>query len=99
MDLIHFTAPKLDLSKTYYIIFTATASQSADNILAPPMEATNNPVDIKVEKGDLKIVVNIDLTNSLATLKHKIFKKTGIPPMNQIIKFANNAFVNDAEVL
>lgn len=63
------------------------------------MEVTNNPVDIKVEKGDLKIVVNIDLTNSLATLKDKIFKKTGIPPMNQIIKFANNALVNDAEVL
>lgn len=45
---MHFTVPKLDLSKTYYIIFTATVSQSTDTILADPMEITANPVTIKV---------------------------------------------------
>jgi len=40
--------------------------------------------------------ISIDLSNTLSTLKHKIFKKTGVPPMNQIIKFGANALVNDA---
>jgi hypothetical protein len=42
---------------------------------------------------------NIDLSNSLGVLKYRIFKKTGIPPANQIVKFANNALINDAETL
>lgn len=42
---------------------------------------------------------NIDLSNNLAVLKYKIFRKTGIPIANQIIKFANNALINDAETL
>lgn len=99
LDLMHFTVPKLDLSKTYYIIFTVTVSQPADVIQANPMEATNNPVTLKVEHGKEKMEFTIDLSNSLSTLKYKIFKKTGIPPMNQIVKFANNALINDAETL
>lgn len=99
LDLFHISVPKLDLSKTYYVIFTATISQAADNIPAHLMEVTANPVDIKIQRGDLKFVINVDLTNNLSLLKNKIFTKTGIPPMNQIIKFANNALVNDAEVL
>lgn len=42
---------------------------------------------------------NIDLGNSLSVLKYRIFKKTGIPPANQIIKFANNTLTNDSETL
>lgn len=42
------------------------------------------------------MIFNIDLANTLSTLKYKVFKKTGIAPLNQIIKFANNALVNDA---
>lgn len=34
LDLIHMTVPKLDLSKVYYVIFTVTASLSADSIAA-----------------------------------------------------------------
>lgn len=32
-------------------------------------------------------------------LKFKIFKEIGIAPLNQIIKFANNALTNDADKL
>jgi hypothetical protein len=49
--LIHLNVPKLDLSKNYYVIFTVTASSSADAIPAINMEITANPIDIKVSQG------------------------------------------------
>ena len=51
LDFIHLTVPKLDLSKTYYVIFTVTVSSSADVIPAISMEITANPVDLKISKG------------------------------------------------
>lgn len=38
----------------------------------------------------------IDIANTVSTLKYRIYRKTGIPPMNQILKFGGNALINDA---
>lgn len=53
--------PKLDLTKTFYIIFSATKTL-ADQVPAVQLEKTDNLVEIKIEK-DQKIcyTLNIDL--------------------------------------
>ena len=51
LDLMHFPVPKLDLSKNYYIIFTATSSLALDAIPAEPIEIGTLPMNIKVSQG------------------------------------------------
>jgi Ubiquitin family len=44
-----------------------------------------------------KFTINIDLNNTLAVLKFKIFLATKIHPANQIVKFAGTPLTNVAE--
>ena len=91
--------PKIDLSKTYYLLFSATTTP-ADQIPVPPMENTNSPVQIKVQRGDSIFgVFNIDLENPLSVIKYKIFTQCGMHPNNQIIKFGGNPLTNESELL
>ena len=60
----------------------------------------DNQADIKINfNKDQNFTIKISLENTLSVLKYKIFKETGIHPSNQIIKFANNPLLNDAEKL
>ena len=52
---MHFPVPKLDLSKNYYIIFTATSSLALDAIPAEPVEIGTLPMNIKVSQGEQKM--------------------------------------------
>lgn len=54
LDLMYFSAPKLDLTKTYYVIFTPTTS-AVDSIPAEPTETNTAPMVVKVSQGENKM--------------------------------------------
>ena len=54
---------------------------------------------MSIIKGNNKYSVEIDLDNTVAVLKYKIFKITRIHPNNQIIKFATKPLSNSVETL
>lgn len=49
-----------------------------------------NPLDIKFE---------IDLSNTVAVLRYRVFELTKIHPFNQILKFGNTILSNEHETL
>ena len=49
-----------------------------------------NPIDIKFE---------IDLSNTVAVLRYRVFELTKIHPLNQILKFGTTILSNEHEIL
>lgn len=77
LDLFQTKLPKLDLQKTFNVIFTATKTV-ADKPQVAPLECTDNPIQLKVSKGTTNYTFSIDLNNTLSVLKYKIYTQTGI---------------------
>lgn len=94
--------PKIDYSKLHYIVFTKTPSVF-DTVPVLPMEAKTNPEMIRITKqsvlNPIDIEFEIDLSNTLAVLRYKVYELTKIHPVNQIIKFGNTILSNDLETL
>lgn len=97
LDLMFLHFPKIDYSQIHAIVFTKTPSV-CDNPPLPVMEtkvksemirvtkvSTLNPFDIKFE---------IDLSNTVAVLRYRVFELTKIHPLNQILKFGNTILSN-----
>lgn len=60
---------------------------------------SNNLCSISVIQGENKFNIDIDITNTLAVLRYKIYESTKIHPSNQIIKFGNLPLTNNAEAI
>lgn len=94
--------PKIDYSRFHYVVFTKTTSVF-DNPPLLPMETKTNPEVIRITKpsvlNPIDIKFEIDLSNSLAVLRHKVYELTKVHPVNQILKFGNNILSNDLETL
>jgi hypothetical protein len=67
-------------------------------VVEPPT-LSNKLSQVSVLKGQEKLSVEIDLENTVAVLKYKLFKLSRIHPNNQIIKFANKPLSNNVETL
>ena len=55
--------------------------------------------EVTVVKGSEKWKLELDLENTVAVLKYKIFKVTRIHPANQIVKYATKPLSNAFETL
>ena len=90
--------PKIDFSQTHYVVFTATKA-SSDTLPQCNMETKTNPEIIRITKASvinpLDIKFEIDLSNTVAILKHRVYQMTKVHPLNQILKFGNTVLANE----
>jgi hypothetical protein len=97
IDLFLTAFPKLDYSEVHFLVFTKAPS-TFDELLQPVMYTKNNPEMIKITKTDplnpVDIKFEIDLTNTVAVLKYRVYELTKIHPSNQILKFGNKILSN-----
>lgn len=97
LDLLLLPFPKIDFSQVQYIVFTKTPS-SCDTLPQPILETKTNPQMIRIIKSSsinpLDIKFEIDPSNTVNVLKHKVYQLTKIHPSNQILKFSNTILSN-----
>jgi hypothetical protein len=67
------------------------------------MQSLAKPVTIRVKKDSalcpLEIKFEIDLSNTVSTLKYQLYQMTKIHPSNQILKFGTTVLTNDLEIV
>lgn len=71
LDLMHFPLPKLDFSEEMWAIFTVSPA-TIDTPVSKP-EAIVDPCKITISRGTDKFQLEIDLNNSLESLRSRIF--------------------------
>lgn len=71
LDLMHFPLPKLDFTEEMWAVFTASPA-TIDTPVSKP-EAIVNPVKISILRGTDKFQLEVDIDNSLESLRSRIF--------------------------
>jgi hypothetical protein len=98
IDLMHLRLPKLDFSEEMWVIFTASPS-TIDTAVPNLNEPINNSCFVSILRGTDKFQIQVDLDNSLESLRTKIFEVIKYHPLNQILKFGGKPLVNFADSL
>lgn len=75
-----------------WAVFTPSAS-ALDTPVAKPQPIVN-PVKISLLRGSDKVEVEVDLDNSLDSLRSHIFEVLKFHPQNQILKFGGKILAN-----
>jgi hypothetical protein len=80
-----------------WVVFTATPA-TIDAPVSKP-EPVVNPCKISILRGTDKLQVEVDLDNSLDSLRSRIFEVLKYHPLNQILKFGGKPLVNLSDPL
>jgi hypothetical protein len=79
-------------------VFTASES-TVDNFPVDPKEPTVNLTHLTISNDSERYNLEIDLDNTLYSLKYKIFEILKFHPTNQILKYGGKVLLNDLETL
>ena len=96
LDLMNQPLPKLDFDEPHWVIFSPSES-TLDTPAVDPNEPEKAASILFITKGDDKYEVKVDLDNSVATLKYRVYQVTKVHPHNQILKYAKKPLSNDIE--
>lgn len=80
-----------------WVVFT-TSPATIDTPVANPQPVVN-PCKISILRGTDKFQLEVDLDNSLESLRSSIYEVLKYHPLNQILKFGGKPLVNFAEPL